>query len=151
MSPRFTDTKGAPRRLTQTTRSSANDAQQLRKSVEGLTGIGAGSHNRSHTAKRLGRILVGLLLVVVFGALLYLVAWKLEFIGGKTVPDVVGWRSARAQQVVEDAGFTHVVTKQTQTDEYQEGLVISISPDVGMRVDADSTITLEVAEATPKE
>lgn len=147
MSPRFTDKqKHAPRRHSQTTRSSADGATQLRKSVEGLTGIGAGSRKTSHTLKRVGRILLGLVLVAAFCAALYLVAWKAEFVGGKTIPDIEGYLVSRAEQVLEKDGFTSVSIAETETDEVQEGIVLSVSPEPGTRIDETSSVVLEVAK-----
>lgn len=148
MSPRFTDTHGAPRRTAQTTRSSADEALRLRKSVEGLSGVGAGNRKTSHTVKRVGRFLVAILLVVLFGAILYLVAWKSEFIGGRTIPNVEGYLSTRAISELNSYGFTNITTTETVTDEEQEGIVIQVTPDPGTRAESDETITLEVATSS---
>lgn len=146
MSPRFSDSrKNAPRRHTKASRSSANDAQRLRKSVEGLTGIGAGSRNKVHTSKRVGRILLGLVLAALFCGALYLVAWKAEFIGGKTVPDIEGYAVSRAEQVLQKSGFTNISQTQTQTDEVQEGIVLSVNPSPGARIEPSDQVVLEVA------
>lgn len=151
MSPRFTDSVDAPRRLNKTTRATADKAARMRSSVEGLTGIGAGRRDRSYTVKRVGRIVLAFLLVALFGALLYFVAWKAEFIGGKTMPDVVGWRSERAVIVIQNAGFTSVTTQDVESDSVAEGMVVSTNPNPGVRADVDSNVVVEVAVAPPTE
>lgn len=151
MSPRFTDASEAPRRGVVSTRESADLAYRTRKSVEGLSGIGAGRKDRSFTVKRVLRIVLGFLLIIIFCAVLYIAAWKAEVIGGKTIPDVVGWRQDRAVATIENAGFTNVVTAEVAADDVQAGMVVSVEPSEGMRVEADSTITVNVAAAQASE
>lgn len=145
--PRFTDPKGQRRPNTIATRESVRKAQDMRRSVEGLTGIGAGRKSSSFTAKRVGRILIAFALIAAFCGAIYFVAWKTEFIGGRTLPNVVGWHSERAVSELNGDGFENVVVNTVETADVQEGMVVSMNPGEGLRVEQDTTITLEVAAA----
>lgn len=149
MSPRFTDRPNAtPKRQgARTLRQSAFDAQLSRRQVEGLSGMGAGRKDRSFTSKRVLRIFLGLALMALFCGVIYFALWQAEFIGGRTIPDVVGWRSERAVSTIEEAGFMYVNTSEVETSEVQEGMVVSVDPEVGTRVDTQTIITVEVAVA----
>lgn len=149
--PRFTDPKGQRRPSTKATRESAAKAEGMRRSVEGLTGIGAGRKSSSFTAKRVGRILLAFVLIAVFCCAVYFVAWQTEFIGGKTVPDVVGWHNERAVAELTEVGFTNIETTTQETDEIQEGMVVSTNPEAGLRVETDTLITVTVATPLPAE
>lgn len=127
-------------------RASADRAAASRRSVEGLSGRGAGRRDRSHTAKRVGRVLLGFVLVAAFAAAVVFVAWRSEIIGGRTVPDVTGWNSASATAKLEEKGFA-VGTNEVSDASRQAGVVVGESPTAGQRVDAGSTVTIDVVVA----
>lgn len=149
--PRFTDPKGQKRPATRSTRESVQRAEQTRRGVEGLTGIGAGRRSSSFTAKRVGRILLAFVLMALFVCGLYFAAWKSELIGGRTIPDVSGWISEKAVAELNSAGFPNVSTQDIQSAEVQEGMVIESNPASGNRVDPETQITLSVAVAPSAE
>lgn len=67
-----------------------------------------------------------------------------------TVPDVVGATQAAASTAISQAGLTPAITTQTvAADSPNVGLVISVSPDEGLVVDAGSTVTITVGAAAP--
>ena len=131
----------------------AGKAAASRKSVEGLTGIGLGNHRAGHVLKAVVRIILGLALVAAFCALVALVLYKTEIIGGRTVPDVTGWRSARAISELSRDGFVTSVVE-VETSEQLPDMVVSLNPAPGKRADQGATIVLEVAtepSEAPKE
>ena len=82
---------GASRSNPLAAREFAERAAASRRSVEGLSGRGRGRRDRSQTTKRVARILLAFVLVTVFCAVVAFVAYRAEIIGGRTVPDVVGY------------------------------------------------------------
>lgn len=126
-------------------RNGARMAAASRASVEGLSGVGRGRRDRSFTAKQVARLVIGFAVVAAFVGIVYVIAFQMEFIGGKTVPDVVGWRSERAVKEVESAGF-EAETNEIDSTAQPEGMVVAAHPGAGTRADAGSTVTLDVAK-----
>ena len=100
--------------------------------------------DRSQTTKRVTRILLAFVLVAVFCAAVAFVAYRAEIIGGRTVPDVVGWSAQSAQTRLEECGFSVGVNEVTSTDQ-DPGKVVSEAPSAGARVASGSTVTIDVA------
>lgn len=125
-------------------RESADRAAASRRSVEGLSGRGHGRRDRSQTTKRVTRILLAFVLVAVFCAAVAFVAYRAEIIGGRTVPDVVGWSAQSAQTRLEECGFSVGVNEVTSTEQ-DPGKVVSEAPSAGARVASGSTVTIDVA------
>ena len=125
-------------------RAHADQALASRKSVEGISGRGVGRVHAGSATKRTTRILLGFALVVLFCAIVGFVAYHAEIIGGRSVPNVVGWSQAQATQQLESKGFT-VGSNEVETTEQTEGRVISTSPEPGTRADKGSTVTIDVA------
>ena len=128
-------------------RQRAAGAAAARESVEGLTGIGRGRRDASRSGRAAARFVVALALVAAFCGLVYVVAYQTELIGGRTVPDVVGWRQERAVRRLEEAGFSPQVVERPTTAQ-ASGMVVSTSPGEGARAEVGSTITVEVASGT---
>lgn len=124
-------------------RASADRAAASRRSVEGLSGRGAGRRDRSHTAKRVARVLLGFVLVVAFAAAVVFVAWRSEIIGGRTVPDVTGWNSGSATAKLEEKGFS-VGTNEVVDASQAAGMVVRETPEPGQRIEPGSTVTIDV-------
>lgn len=131
-------------------RESADRAAASRASVEGLSGRGRGRHDRSQVTKRVTRILLAFVLVAVFCAAVGIVAYRAEVIGGRTVPDVVGWSAQSAQTRLEECGFA-VGTNEVATSEQDPGKVVSESPNAGARIEPGSTVTIDVAVAASEQ
>ncbi len=125
-------------------RAHADQALASRKSVEGLSGRGAGRVHRGSGTKRTTRIFLGFALVVLFCGLVFFVAYKAEVVGGRSVPNVVGWSQAQATEQLEDKGFV-VGTNEVETSEETEGRVITTNPAAGTRAAKGSTVTIDVA------
>lgn len=125
-------------------RARAIRAAASRASVEGLSGVGRGRRDSSYLVKRVVRIIVGLALVAGFCGILYVVAYQTELIGGRSVPDVVGWRADRAMDRLRDDGFMPVTTQVPSTSEV-EGRVVSTDPGAQARVERGSTVTVGVS------
>ena len=128
-------------------RESADRAAASRRSVEGLSGRGAGRRDRSHTAKRVGRIILGLVLVTAACAAVVFVAWRAELIGGRTVPDVTGWNQSSATAKLEEKGFS-VGVNEVAAEGTAAGVVVSESPRGGERVEAGSTVSIDIATSS---
>ena len=94
--------------------------------------------------KRVTRILLAFVLVAVFCAVVAFVAYRAEIIGGRTVPDVVGWSAQSAQARLEESGFSVGVNEVTSTEQ-DPGKVVSEAPSAGARVASGSTVTIDVA------
>lgn len=127
-------------------RAQADHALASRKSVEGLSGRGRGRRDRSQGVKRSVRLVVGFAIVVVFCVLVYTVAYRAEIIGGRSVPNVVGWSQAQAENQLESKGFS-VGVNEVSSSEQVAGRVVSTNPPVGSRAPKGSTVTLDVASA----
>ncbi len=125
-------------------RAQADRALASRKSVEGLSGMGAGRRSRNSGAKRGLRVFLGFALVVVFCALVFVVGYRAEVFGGRSVPNVVGWSQAQAEAQLEKKGFS-VGVNEIESAEQVSGRVVSTTPAVGSRVAPGSTVTLNVA------
>lgn len=97
-----------------------------------------------HLLKRVVRLLVGFALVALFCALVYLVAYKAELVGGRTVPDVVGWRAERARDELEGHGFSVELVDAGSSDQ-DGGMVVSTTPSAGQRVDTAEPVEVYVA------
>ena len=136
--------RGASR---ESAKAGAGRAAQTRRSVEGLSGIGRGRRDGSYTAKRVVRLIVGFALVGLFCAILYVVAYQTELIGGKSVPDVVGWNGERAASRLESDGFASATTEDASTGG-PAGTVTKQDPAAGARVEPGATVTLSVAPST---
>ena len=133
---------GASRRV----RGGAARAEEARESVEGLSGIGAGRTDASDNVKRVVRLLVGLAIVAAFCVIVYAVAWQTELIGGRSIPDVSGWRSDRAVARLESDGFSTSI-EEVATEEQADGMVVSTNPGAGTRAEPGTTVTLTVARS----
>ena len=125
-------------------RAGAGRAAATRRSVEGLSGIGRGRRDGSYTAKRVVRLIIGFGLVALFCAILYVVAYRSELIGGKSVPDVVGWNAERAASRLESDGFSSTTVVSPTAGE-AIGTVTKQDPAAGARVEPGSMVTLSVA------
>lgn len=73
------------------------------------------------------------------------VTYSMELWGGKVVPNVAGASQADARYLLEEKGFSAIVT-QVKSDE-AEGLVLESVPGAGARAEAGSAIELRVAAA----
>lgn len=125
-------------------RAQADLALASRKSVEGLSGRGAGRRDRSRVVKRSVRLVVGFALVAVFCLAIYAVAYRAELVGGRSVPNVVGWSQTQAENQLMSKGFSVGVNEVSSTDQVA-GRVVSTSPMVGSRAPKGSTVTIDVA------
>ncbi len=124
-------------------RAQADHALASRKSVEGLSGRGAGRRDRSSGVKRSVRLALGFGIVVVFCLLVFTVAYRAEIIGGRSVPNVVGWSQTQAQNQLESKGFSVGVNEVSSTEQVA-GRVVSTNPPVGSRAPKGSTVTIDV-------
>lgn len=129
-------------------RADARAARDTRRSVEGLSGVGRGRRDGSYTAKRVVRLIVGFAIVGMFCAILYVVAYRSELIGGKSVPDVTGWNAERAASRLESDGFPSTTVEVASTGE-PVGSVSKQDPAAGARVEEGTTVTLSVATTQP--
>ena len=121
-------------------------AATLRKTVEGLSGRARERHAQEGSSKHSGRIVVGIALVLGFCAIVLLVAYQTELVGGRSVPDVVGWRQDRAVAELEADGFVTSLVD-GDADQGEARMVIATSPAAGVRAAPGSTVSLEVAAA----
>ncbi len=128
-------------------RTQADHARASRKSVEGLSGRGAGKRDRSIGVKRSVRLVVGFAIVVVFCVLVYTVAYRAEIIGGRSVPNVVGWSQTQAENQLASKGFSVGVNEVSSTEQVA-GRVVSTNPPVGSRAPKGSTVTIDVVAST---
>ena len=64
-----------------------------------------------------------------------------------SVPNVVGYTSSRATEILESAGFT-VTTTTAESDTVDEGKVISQSPTSGTTAESGSTVTITVSSGS---
>ncbi|MCI5950677.1 MAG: PASTA domain-containing protein [Parolsenella sp.] len=126
-------------------RASADLAAASRRSVEGLSGMGAGRRSRGETGKRVARLFLGFLLVAVFCCLVFFMAYRAELIGGRTIPNVVGSGAEQATSRLSDKGF-NVGVNEVESIEQLTGRVISTNPPAGTRADKGSTVTIDVAK-----
>jgi beta-lactam-binding protein with PASTA domain len=121
----------------------AESAQASRKSVEGLTGIGKGSTaNKKRHARQLA---IAVVLAFFAGAVIFGCFYFAKQASATGLPDVVGWRTERAQEELEGKGYQVVVDEVASSE--ASGKVISMYPEAGTKVDEGSTVTLEVAIA----
>ena len=125
-------------------RASADLAAASRRSVEGLSGMGAGRRSRGETGKRVARLFLGFLLVAVFCCLVFFMAYRAELIGGRTIPNVVGSGTEQATSRLSDKGF-NVGVNEVESTEQLTGRV-STNPPAGTRADKGSTVTIDVAK-----
>lgn len=137
----------APRTNLHAARESADRAAASRASVEGLSGRGRGRRDRSQTTKRVARILLAFVLVAVFCVTVAFVAYRAEIIGGRTVPNVVGWSAQSAQSRLEECGFS-VGVNEVSSSEQDPGKVVSEVPTASARIDPGSTVSIDVAVAS---
>ena len=72
------------------------------------------------------------------------VAYRSELIGGKSVPDVVGWNAERAASRLESDGFSSTTVVSPTAGE-AVGTVTKQDPAAGARVEPGSMVTLSVA------
>lgn len=110
--------------------------------------MGRGRRDPSRTTKRVARIILGFVLVGVFCAVVAFVAYRAEVIGGRSVPDVVGWSAQSAQSRLEECGFA-VGTNEVSSTEQPEGKVVSESPVAGSRLEPGSTVSIDIATSQP--
>ncbi len=136
-----------PRSNLHAARESADRAAASRASVEGLSGRGRGRRDRSQATKRVTRILLAFVLVAVFCVAVAFVAYRAEIIGGRTVPDVVGWSAQSAESRLAECGFS-VGVNEVESSEQDPGKVVREAPGAGARLDPGSTVTLDVAAAS---
>lgn len=99
----------------------------------------------SVASRRAKAAIVALLCLVVAAAAVAGITYSLQLWGGKVVPDVVSLYADEASSRLEDEGFA-VEKVQVKSDE-PEGVVLSTDPVAGTRIDAGSTVTIEVAAA----
>ena len=66
-----------------------------------------------------------------------------------TVPNVVGIDAQQAKTQLEAMGFVVETTEQANDGSHQEGMVASVSPDVGAASQQGETVTLSVWGAPP--
>lgn len=125
-------------------RASADRAAASRRVVEGLSGMGRGRVRAGSSTKRAVRLICGLALVAAFCAIVYVVAYQAELVGGRSVPDVVGWRFERAVSALESDGLASTTVEVASPDQ-PEGMVVSTNPGAGSRADEGSTVTVEVS------
>jgi beta-lactam-binding protein with PASTA domain len=123
--------------------SSAQSAKASRKSVEGLTGIGKGSTvNRKRHARQLAIAVV----LALFGIAIIVACFYFANRASATgLPDVVGWRTERAQEELESKGY--VVKVEEVASSESAGKIIAMDPEAGSQVAEGSTVTLQVAIA----
>lgn len=94
------------------------------------------------------RSLPVVLLVVAVCLVVFAVfaSWRLELWGGSSLPDVVGWNATRATEKLTSLGYE--VETVEEKDDGAEGLVLSMSPEPGARMDpSQTTVTLHVSVA----
>lgn len=73
------------------------------------------------------------------------ITYSLQMWGGKVVPNVIGSSREDAQAALAEEGFAAVVD--LVADDGEEGLVLSMSPEAGSRIDEGSCVTLSVSRA----
>lgn len=129
------------------TRDSAARAAASRANVEGLSGMGRGRIRSGNTVKRVVRVIVGAAIAAAFCVIVYVVAYQAELIGGRSVPNVVGWRAEKAASELETRGFS-VATTEVESSEQSEGMVVSTNPPAGTRVEAGGVVTIDVVAAS---
>ena len=112
-----------------------------------VTILQMGRRDRSQTIKRVARILLAFVLVAVFCVTVAFVAYRAEIIGGRTVPNVVGWSAQSAQSRLEECGFS-VGVNEVSSSEQDPGKVVSEAPAAGARIDPGSTVSIDVAVAS---
>jgi len=61
------------------------------------------------------------------------------------IPDVRDMTVEEAQDYLENAGISHVVTQYFPTTDYEDGHIIQTLPPVGTRIKADSEVTIRIA------
>lgn len=123
-------------------RHAAEQAAGVRREVEGLSGVGLDRATIIH--KRIVRLVAGIVLVFLFCTMIYVVAYQTELIGGRTIPNVTGWRKDRAAAELGRKGFATETHKEAHSDEASD-MVVAQSPHAGMRVEPGSTVSLEVS------
>ena len=92
-------------------------------------------------SRRLAYLLVGLVAVVLIGAVVW---WQTA---GKytTVPQVTGLTAATAQAAMHNDGLTAAMSKPQFSDKVAKGSIIGTSPAIGSRVSKGATVTLIVS------
>ncbi len=118
-------------------------AQHSRLSVEGLSGVGKG--NKKDRPRYIGRSIIAFLLVALFCVGLYFVVTRFIDVNSG-LPDVVGWRVERAQDKLEEAGYSVKVVEAADPTSHS-GLVTAQDPPAGAKADKGALITLTVAKA----
>lgn len=121
----------------------ADGATKRRRSVEGLTGVGHG--NRSRLGRHGRHLAVAVAVIALFLVGLVVFAGQMGLVGDKVVPDVVGWRSERAQIELERAGCDVEVVEEPVGDT-EAGLVTKQSLPAGIKVASGTHVTIMVAQ-----
>ena len=63
----------------------------------------------------------------------------------RSIPDVVGKKESEAKKAIDDEGYVNV-TYETERSDSEEGTVLSISPEPGMRAKSSISVIVKVAE-----
>lgn len=101
---------------------------------------------RADEKKRVRKIaLVVAALLLVVGVCVAGITYYLEIWGGRTLPDVVGLTQADASFVLESKGFEVVFSDEISDD--VEGVVLSMSPAAGYRIESGTEVTVCVSRA----
>jgi serine/threonine-protein kinase len=104
--------------------------------------VEASKKRKKDSGRRARAVAFGAVGLVLAFLIVLFVTWRLEFWGGKTLPDVVGETPAEATAALKELGF-EVATKDVVTDT-NVGLVLAQDPDGSKRVDTGTTVTLSV-------
>ena len=99
----------------------------------------------SAASRRVKAVVVALLCLAVAAAAIAGITYSLQLWGGKVVPDVVSMYADEAASQLESEGFA-VERVQVKSDE-PEDIVLSTDPAAGTRIDAGTTVTIEVSVA----
>ena len=128
-------------RMQQSSRNLADIASSHASRVRGLVDVS----DKRELGRRRKRLAFGLVLVLLMAAALVYVTYAIQLWGGRTVPDVVGWRSQTAVDAVERAGFRTSVEYRKADGE--PGFVLDMTPAGGMRANTDSPVVIVVSDA----
>lgn len=119
----------------------ADAAAKRAKSVRGLVDVA----DKREIMSRNKRLAFAFVFVVLTAAAFVYLTYVIQLWGGRTVPDVVGWRQESAVDAIRRAGFPSSV--EYQKSDGEPGFVLSMSPNPGGRADTATTITVYVSDA----
>ncbi len=103
------------------------------------------SHEPKKKRKRGRVVAIVIIIVVVLAALVAVGTYCFEFWGGKTLPDVVGRTQTDATVELESLDFK-VNVHEVKSDD-TEGIVLSMDPGAGARLDEGTEVTIDVASS----